>query len=78
MAFGSEAMDQPVFEYIFDQNLGMVEVKSGNETRQIFDTQAKIAGIPGPFYDAYLTHLSHQVRYWSGSAWGATPVSVHQ
>ena len=75
-AYGSVSEALPVFEYNFGDELQVLEVKSSNGTRLMFDQYGPASDLPGPFYDEYLKHLARSVRYWSGSSWTTGPIPV--
>ncbi|MDI6803588.1 MAG: hypothetical protein QME58_07050 [Bacteroidota bacterium] len=66
----------PTFEYIFDDNLKIIEVKYDSETlrlRQDFVSQGKLHGT---FDQTYLENLKNGVRYWNGKEWQKEPTMV--
>jgi hypothetical protein len=64
------------FEYIFRANFGIVEVKSQNETKRLFDRLAAKGRMTGDFFDNYMKVVAGEVRYWDGHRWQAQPASV--
>ena len=64
------------FEYIFRANFGIVEVKSQNETKRLFDRLAAKGRMTGDFFDNYMKVVAGEVRYWDGLRWQVQPTSV--
>ena len=75
----SHVGDDPVFEYIFSDDMHILEVKYSGRTlklRQQFVSQGKLTGT---FDRAYLENLKNGVRYWDGKEWQKEPTMVkHQ
>ena len=66
----------PVFEYILNEEMEIIEVKYDSETlrfRQDFINSGKLKGT---FDDAYLENLKKGVRYWDGKTWQKEPTLV--
>ena len=64
------------FEYIFRTDFSTVEVKSTNETKQLFDRLAPRHLVAGSFFDDYMKVVAAEVRYWDGSRWQARPAAL--
>ena len=64
------------YEYIFKPNFSIVEVKSSNETKQLFDRLAAKGRMTGDFFDNYMKVVAGEVRYWDGHRWQVQPTSV--
>ncbi|MBI4810496.1 MAG: hypothetical protein HY800_03465, partial [Ignavibacteriales bacterium] len=59
----------PIFEYIFSENMNIIEVKfiSGtNRLRKQFADQGKLTGT---LDQEYLGNLKNSVHYWNGKEW---------
>lgn len=68
--------ENPNFEYIFDENMRVKEVKYSSATlhlRQVFIEQGKLHGT---FDKVYLENLKDGVRYWNGKEWQKEPTRV--
>jgi hypothetical protein len=76
--YGNESNDVPVFQYIFDSDMTVKEVKSANYTKQAFDRFANEGRLHGDFYRDYLRALARDVRYWTGSHWATKAQPVQQ
>jgi len=63
-------------EYIFRPDFTIVEVKSANPTKAVFDTLKLRGQLTGGFYDEYLRTVGGEIRYWDGAAWQASAVPV--
>lgn len=66
----------PSFEYIFDENMKILEVKYDIITvnlRKEFIAGGKMSGAMD---QAYLGNLKNQVKYWNGTAWQKEPTTV--
>jgi len=63
-------------EYIFRPDFTVVEVKSANPTKAVFDTLRQRGMVRGRFYDDYLRSVAGNLRYWDGAVWlpSAAPV----
>ncbi len=64
------------FEYIFRANFSIVEVKSENATKQLFDRLAAKGLVTGGFFDDYMKVVAGEVRYWDGNRWQLQPTPV--
>jgi len=64
------------FEYIFRANFSIVEVKSENSTKQLFDRLATMGRVTGGFFDDYMKVVAGEVRYWDGHRWQVQPTPV--
>jgi hypothetical protein len=65
------------YEYIFRPDFGIVEVKSSNETKRLFDAVAARGLVRGTFFDDYMKVVASEIRYWDGRAWQAKPSRVN-
>ena len=63
-------------EYIFRPDFTVLEVKSSNATRAVFDTLKQRGMVTGRFYDDYLKTVGGELRYWDGATWQASAVPV--
>ncbi|HUI11378.1 MAG TPA: hypothetical protein VL221_13690 [Bacteroidota bacterium] len=73
----SSATSGPLYlEYIFRPDFTIVEVKSANSTRAVFDTLKQRGVVSGGFYDDYLRTVAGDVRYWDGASWQASAAPV--
>jgi len=63
-------------EYIFRPDFTVLEVKSANPTRAVFDTLKERGVVAGKFYDDYLKNVAGDLRYWDGAVWQALAVPV--
>ena len=64
------------YEYIFRANFSVVEVKSSNETKTLFDRLAARGLVRGSFFDDYMKVVAGQIRYWDGHRWQVQPAPV--
>ena len=64
------------FEYIFRANFSIVEVKSENKTKHLFDRLAAKGLVTGGFFDDYMKVVAGEVRYWDGHRWQLRPTPV--
>jgi hypothetical protein len=64
------------FEYIFRADFGIVEVKSANSTKNLYDRLAARGRVSGDFFDGYMKTVAGEIRYWDGHTWQPRPVEV--
>jgi hypothetical protein len=64
------------FEYIFRADFRIVEVKSANQTKDLFDALAARGIVSGDFFDGYMKTLAGEIRYWDGHTWQPHPVEL--
>ena len=64
------------YEYIFRADFSIVEVKSSNETKVLFDRLAAKGIVSGGFFDDYMKVVAAEVRYWDGHRWQSRPTPV--
>ncbi len=64
------------FEYIFRPDFSIVEVKSANSTKNLFDRLAARGIVRGDFFDEYMKTVAGEIRYWNGRSWQPRPVQV--
>ena len=78
--FGSGGLgggNNPVFEYILNEKMEIIEVKYDSETlrfRKEFITQGKLIGTMDK---SYLENMKNGVRYWDGKEWQKEPTMVN-
>lgn len=68
--------DDPAFEYIFDDQFKILEVKYHSQTvrvRKLYNSQGKLNA---PMDTEYLKNLKNGVRYWDGKEWQKEPTKV--
>jgi hypothetical protein len=66
------------FDFFFDRDMNIQEVKSNNHTDAVRDSFVKQDRLGGSIGRAYLEDLRDRVRYWDGSEWRKEPVRVQQ
>jgi hypothetical protein len=64
------------FEYIFRANFSILEVKSENATKHLFDRLAAKGLVTGGFFDDYMKVVAGEIRYWDGHRWQVRPSPV--
>lgn len=65
-----------IFEYIFDRNMIVKEVKSTNITKTVHARLVAEGKIKSKLDKAYLENLKNGVRYWDGTEWRKEVVRV--
>jgi hypothetical protein len=64
------------FEYFFKSDFRIVEVKSENLTKAVYD-HLVAKGRPGEsFFDDYMKVVAGEIRYWNGHHWQSQPTPV--
>jgi hypothetical protein len=66
----------PTFEYIFDENFKIIDVKYDSETLRLRQEYMNQGKLHGTFDHAYIEHLKNGVRYWDGKEWQKEPTTV--
>lgn len=59
----------PIFEYIFNENMEIIEVKFDSGTLQLRMESIANGKISGTIDKLYLENLKNGVRYWDGKEW---------
>jgi hypothetical protein len=59
----------PIFEYIFNENMELIEVKYNSGTLQLRMESIANGKISGTIDKLYLDNLKKGVRYWDGKSW---------
>jgi hypothetical protein len=65
------------FDYLFDLNMDIQEVKSNNFTDDVHESLARKGLVHGVIDRSYLKDLRTRVRYFDGSSWHRELVQVH-
>lgn len=77
--FGSDGLgggNNPVFEYILNEKMEIIEVKYDSQTLRLRQEYMKQGKLHGTFDQAYLENLKNGVRYWNGKEWQKEPTMV--
>ena len=66
------------FDFLFDRDMKLLEVKSNNHTDHVRRELLQRGLIRGPIDRAYLDELKSRVRYWDGGQWVKEAVRVRR
>lgn len=66
------------FDYVFSQDLKIMQVKSNNQTDQIHYNLVKEGKLKGKIDKSYLDNLKNSIKYWDGKEWRKEWTRVRQ